>query len=101
MLTDISHLPDLNDSFMAFILRETQKGDEKFIEITHKGKLIWKEVLVYEYFERFIELGKIFKVKYGSRMIDLVPDVDGDYLYGDRIDARKKIEDFRRGLRFE
>jgi hypothetical protein len=81
LLKDISQLPDLHYDFMAFVLREIEEDSEKNIVITCRGKIIWKEILTYQYYERFIEIGKIFKQKYGDRMIDLVPDVDGYYLY--------------------
>jgi len=44
-------------------------------------------------------VGKILKEKYGDKMIDLVPDVDGYQLYGDRYSGIVKVEKFRIGLR--
>ncbi len=83
LLKDISQLPDLPYDLMAFVLSEIKEEGENYIIISYKDKLIWKEIRAYEYYERFIELGKLFKRKYGDKMIDLVPNVNGNYLYGD------------------
>jgi hypothetical protein len=99
LLKNVSQLPDLHFDFMAFVLREIEENGENYIVITHQGRIIWKEIRAYEYFERFIEIGRIFKEKYGERMIDLVPDVDGDYLYGDGAVSTFLVEKFRRELR--
>lgn len=99
LLKNAKQLPDLHYDFMAFVLREIEEDGEMFIVITHRNKIIWKEILAYEYYGRFIEIGKLFRKKYGDRMIDLVPDVDGYYLYGDRIRSLSLVEEFRRELR--
>lgn len=99
LLKNVNQLPDLNFNFMAFVLREIEENGENYIVITHQNRIIWKEIRAYEYFERFIEIGRIFKEKYGDRMIDLVPDVDGYYLYGDRAVSISLVENFRRELR--
>jgi len=98
-LRDISQLPDLYDENIAFILKEVEEKKESYIIITHETKVIWKEIRSYEYYWRFVEIGKIFKQKYGDKMVDLVPDVDGLYLYGDRLTSIKTIENFRKELR--
>ena len=99
LLTNINQLPDLHSDLMIFVLREVKEGNENYIEITFEGKVIWREIRLYEYYERFIEIGKLFKKKYGKRMIDIVPDVNGVYLYGDDSRAGQMIEDFRKELR--
>jgi len=99
LLKDIKQLPNLHYDFMAFVLREIEEDGEKYIVITEQNKLIWKEILVYEYYDRFIEIGNLLKQKYGDRMIDLVPDVDGYKLYGDRLHSLDLIKNFRKGLR--
>ena len=47
----------------------------------------------------YIEIGKLFKEKYGKRMVDLVPEVDGLYLYGDSCSSVQLIDEFRAELR--
>ena len=99
LLTNINQLPDLDSDLMTFVLREVKEGGENYIEITYNDEVVWKEIRVYEYYERFIEIGKLFKEKYGKRMIDIVPDVNGVYLYGDDSHSFQLIEDFRKELR--
>ena len=98
LLKDTTQLPEVYDEFIAFILTEKKIKGEDYIVITHKTKTIWREIRTYEYYERFIELGKLLKQKYGDKMIDLVPEVGPLYLYGDVISSIKTVEDFRRGL---
>lgn len=99
LLKSITQLPELNDDFMAFVLREVEEDGQQYIVITHENKIIWKEIRTYEYYDRFIELGKLFEEKYGDKMIDLVPDVDGLYLYGDRMHSPTLVKNFRKELR--
>ena len=101
LLKNINQLPELHYKTLTFVLREIEEGDEKYIVITERDEIIWKEILCYEYYERFIEIGKLLKEKYGNRMIDFVPDVNGLHLYGDRIHSLHLIEDFRKELRAE
>jgi hypothetical protein len=98
-LKDVSQLPDLHDNFIAFVLKEIEEEKENYILITHESKVIWKEIRTYEYYWRFIEIGKILKQKYGDKMIDLVPDVDGYCLYGDKLISLGEVENFRKKLR--
>lgn len=99
ILTNINQLPDLHDESMTFILKEIKEEDEHYIAITYKDEVVWKEIRVYEYYDRYIEIGKLFKEKYGNRVADIVPDVNGVYLYGDDSRADQIIEDFRKELR--
>lgn len=99
LLKDVSQLPELHDDFMAFVLREITKDNKNYIVITYQDKIIWEEVFGYEYYERFIEIGELFKQKYGDKMIDFVPDVDGYSLYGDKASSDFQVENFRRKLR--
>ena len=99
ILTNINQLPDLHSDLMTFVLREVKEGGENYIEITYNDEVVWKEIRVYEYYERFIKIGKLFQEKYGNKMIDIVPDVNGVYLYGDDSRADQIIEDFRKELR--
>lgn len=99
LLKNTNQLTDLHDDFMIFVLRELKDDGEDYIVITYNGKVVWKEIRVYEYYYSFIEIGKLFKEKYGNRMVDIVPDVDGIYLYGDNTHSFQLIEEFREELR--
>ena len=99
ILTNINQLPDLHSDLMIFVLREVKEGGENYIEITFEGKVIWREIRVYEYYNRFIEIGKLFKEKYGNRVFDIVPEIESVYLYGDNISSPRLIDEFREELR--
>ncbi|MDO8527153.1 MAG: hypothetical protein Q7T03_05635 [Deltaproteobacteria bacterium] len=52
------------------------------------GKLLWKEPGGYENFDRFIEIAKIIRAKYGARAHDLIPTERSKMnLYGDRMSS--------------
>lgn len=99
LLKSTNQLPDLHDDIMIFELKELEDNGENYIIITYNGLVVWKEIRVYEYYDRFIEIGKLFKEKYGKRMVDLVPEVDGLYLYGDSCSSVQLIDEFRAELR--
>ena len=99
LLKSTNQLPDLHDDIMIFELKELEDNGENYIIITYNGLVVWKEIRVYEYYDRFIEIGKLFKKKYGKRMVDLVPEVDGLYLYGDSCSSVQLIDEFRAELR--
>lgn len=65
----------------------------------HNGTEIWREPLMYEYYWRFIEIGKILQEKYGDRMADLVPPEYQAWLLRDYLNAPKKIDEFRNSLK--
>jgi len=105
-LKDIGQLPDLSDDDMEFVLHEVNapksphgKTSEGYIVITYKGEVIWREMRIFEYLDRFFELANLLKRKYGSRMIDLIPDggmsVD---LGGDCLSAFDQIKQCRKAL---
>jgi len=99
LLTDISQLPELQNDSIVFVLKEAEEDGENYIIIAYQNTIIWKEIRAYEYYERFIEIGTLLKQKYGDKMVDLVPEVDGLYLYGDNIFSVAKVEEFRKWLR--
>ena len=98
LVTDINQLPDLNGNLMVFELTDVEENGENYIAIWYGGKMIWKEIRAYEYYERFIELGEMLKGKFGDKMIDFVPNVDARYLYGDRLSSIYQVEQFRNKL---
>lgn len=62
-------------------------------------RVLFSEPAVYEGYERFAEVARILKAKYGSHLIDLIPTEQGHlYLYGDRLRAPEFIDRTRREL---
>jgi uncharacterized protein (DUF169 family) len=98
-LKSIKQLPEINGDQLIFEITEKNQEEDDYVVISLNGKVIWEEIIAYEYYSRFLELGALFKKKYGSKMIDFIPNVDGYLLWGDKISAPKKIEDFRNSLK--
>ena len=99
LLKSIDELPEIEDDKISFEVIEKSDDNYDYLNVLWKGKVIWEEIIGYEYHYRFIELGKMFKDKYGSKMVDFIPKGDGYFLYGDNIQAPKKIEEFRGSLK--
>lgn len=93
-------LPDLQKDGLIFTFRSvTVKGEDMNI-IEHQDKEIWREPMVWEGYERFMEIGLILKEKYGNKLVDLIPDETAEtFLYGDKLQAPTIIKEFRRQLR--
>ena len=98
-LRDIKDLPSVAGESLEFISRETRDEDNDVVmTITCRNQPIWKEVVYYEYYERFIAIGRLLRAKYGERMIDFIPD-GGIDLYGDCFVAPREVDEFRATLR--
>jgi len=97
-LTSAEQLPEIEGDNLVFKIVEKEIDNYPYILIMHNDELIWQEMVGYEYFERFITLGKMFKKKYGSRMTDFISP-DSVYLYGDNIRAAWIVEDFIKSLK--
>ena len=101
-LKSADELPELEGENFIFTFRsETIKGDDVNV-IEFQGQTVWQEPMVFEGYERFIEIGSILKEKYGNRMKDLVPDETAElFLYGDKLKAPANIANFRQNLNKE
>jgi hypothetical protein len=67
--------------------------------ICYKESVIFSEPAIYEGFDRFAEVARILKSKYGSRLKDLVPtEASGTYLYGDTFRAFSVVDRVRAEL---
>ncbi|MFZ4590882.1 MAG: hypothetical protein ACOYN6_07785 [Ignavibacteria bacterium] len=100
-LKDISQLKDINDNNIYLVWTFAGKG--KYIEtlcIMYHEEIIWEELAWFECYERFIEIAKILKTKYGVRLKDLIPsDNSYTYLYGDNFNADDIINKTRKQIR--
>src|SRR5690606_30336921 len=77
-LKSADELPEIEGLSLSFSFRsDTIKGEDLNI-IEYKGKTVWQEPMVFEGYERFIELGNILREKYGNRMVDLIPDATAE-----------------------
>ena len=65
----------------------------------HPLENLFSEPAVYEGFDRFAEVARILKARYGTRLRDLVPTVaSGTYLYGDTYRSFSVVEGVRAEL---
>jgi hypothetical protein len=93
-------LPDIDEKEIIVTLREEEganEGDEDIV-LYWKDKVLWREEMGYEYYERYLALGKILQEKYGERLIDFEAAYSV-YLLGDSSSAASYVRDFRKSLR--
>ena len=93
-------LPEVEGDVLIFVWdqHKYEKNRDDTV-ITYGKQVIWTEPAFYEGYDRFIEVAKILKKRYGDRFIDLIPaERSGNYLYGDRISAPQIIEEYRDSL---
>lgn len=79
---------------------DVQDALDRTNRIKYGEEIVWEEMALYESYERFAEIAKLLKQKYGVRLVDLVPTENSKtYLWGDRYSAPKFTDDMRRWLR--
>jgi hypothetical protein len=100
-LVSIDQLPNLDPSptVLVWDVAANPSGDSE-VQILHGERVLWRELSWYENYERFGEIARLLKQKYGEELVDLVPTrrswMD---LYGDRLSADRHVEDVRSSLR--
>lgn len=72
-------------------MKESEDEDDIWMEVYTNQQLIWKEIVNYEYYERFIEICELLDRKYKGQ-IELINFNSSVYLLGDRLSASKKID---------
>ena len=88
-------LPRIDQLF--FRLTWDFENDEDMTLLKYEDAVIYREPAVYEGFERFEEVARILKLRYGNALKDLVPSPASEtYLYGDSLTASDRINNFRR-----
>lgn len=98
-LKSADELPEIAGDDLVFEVEERKYKKKEFLFLLYDGKEIWKEPLLYEYYERFIDIGKVLQEKYGNRMKDLVPPDNRSSLYGDRLSSIDRVKEFRKSLK--
>ena len=98
-LCESTSLPDIQET--SFVLHwdfhDADPGSETVIK--HGESILFREPAVYEGYERFIEVAKILRDRYGSALVDLVPTKGSwTYLYGDKVFSVETIEDARKKI---
>ena len=98
-LKSSDQLPDIETDKIIISLREdeSEAGDDSHIVLYWNSKELWREIRTYEYYDRYLELGKILKEKYGERLIDFEVECS-TYLGGDCSFSFDKVREFRKSL---
>jgi len=73
------------------VFMEVSSEGEVFLEMYANDKLIWKEIIYYEYYDRFIKILEVFKNRYGGR-IRTIEYNKSYHLLGDSYAASSKVE---------
>lgn len=97
-ITHETQLPDLkSDSPLEFLWDfETDAGNGRWTIVRAGEQIILKEASWFEYYERFIEVAKLLKLRYGTLILDLIPtEASWLDLYGDRLSAPTIIDKAR------
>ena len=103
--TSLKHpdqLPDIDAGRVIVRLceesKDTGKTDDADIVLYWDGKEIWREMRLYEYYGRYLQIGKILIEKYGNRLVDF--EAENTWaLCGDDSLALKKVSEFRELVR--
>jgi hypothetical protein len=86
-------LPDIDELFFTL----DWDFDDEMILLRYGKKEIFKEPAVYEGYERFEEVARILKARYGNALLDMAPTQNSEvYLYGDSLTAADRIANFRK-----
>ena len=76
---------------------KSESTDDSYIVLSWNGKELWREILTYEYYKRYLELGGILREKYGKRLVDFEVE-HTTYLGGDCSFAFDEVRKFRKAL---
>ena len=99
-LRSADQLPDIN-SEEIIITWKIGQGDSQYktIDICYKNQVLWTEILIYEHYERYLEVGKILKEKYKKKLKDFIPDSSILFdLYGDCGESIQMVAEFRKSI---
>ncbi len=100
ILRSEAELPHLEGQSLNLTWDFEEHGASRFTVIRHGEREIWREIALYEGFERFEELAKILVSRYGARLADLEPTPASEYyLYGDAMRAPDVVEATRKAIR--
>lgn len=89
-------LPDISNPTFFLKWDFSDDGDSSRTVIRLGDQVIFSEPAVFEGYERFAEVARILKSKYGSQLTDVIPTERSHlYLYGDKLSAPDFVRDTR------
>lgn len=100
-LKDTNQLANLNEDYFVFTWDLQEIDTNTFCIVKFGSQLIWEEEMdPLRVSQRYMEMGNIFKSKYGERILDIVPTPRAErFLFQDTLDSLrvgKYRESFRR-----
>lgn len=99
-LTADSELPEIGQDEITIVWDLEGTGFDVVTVLRHEGREIWREPAFFEGIERFEEVARLLRARYGKRLVALEPSPASTmYLYGDRLSAPRRVEAVNRGLR--
>jgi hypothetical protein len=98
-LREPSQLPDIHSPAFTLLWDIAPDKSAHVTLIKHGETVIFSEPALYECYDRFIEVAKILRARYGSALHDLIPTPASEYyLYGDRIAAPDIVDEARKQI---
>jgi hypothetical protein len=98
-LRDPLQLPEISSSSFTLKWDMLHNGFKSETLIKHGDEIIFREPVIYEGYERFVECARILRERYGSALRDLIPTSCSEtYLYGDRLSAPAVVAAARREI---
>jgi hypothetical protein len=98
-LTEASSLPEIDSDSFTLYWDFDYAGFDSDTLIKYGDTIIFREPVIYEGYERFIEVAQLLRARYGTALADLIPtDASKAYLYGDRLSSPGTVEDARKRI---
>ena len=95
-LSDASHLPEIESPSFILHWDFVHAGLDSETLIKYGDTIIFREPVVFEGYERFIEVAQVLRSRYGAALHDLVPtDRSSTYLYGDCLSSPRTVDEAR------
>jgi len=92
-------LPDIEEESFSLVWDEEDHPSSSDTVIKLGRQIIWREPAIYEGYERFGEVAKILRRRYGPKLTDLIPTKRSLFcLYGDYLSAPRRVLESRARL---
>ena len=90
-LGSIDGLTEINGSIKIELKEIESKDKGQWLEVYANDQLLWKEMVGYEYYERFIGLCHMLDNKYKGQ-IETIEYASSTYLWGDSLSAGDEVD---------
>jgi hypothetical protein len=98
-LANKEQLPAVDSTSFTLSWNLVETSGEQLTVIRHDDRVLFSEPALWEGYERFEQVAKIVREKYGVHVKDLVPTHSSElYLYGDVLSSPDMVETVRRAI---